>query len=176
MSLWAILAAPLLMSHDLRHVNSEFRDILLNKKVIEINQDRLGIQGRRVFVEKNIEIWTRPVRPIVRGFSSYAVAFLNKRTDGSPFWVHVKLRRIGLTEAKVYSAQELYNNQSLIVHQNSTISVKIPPSGKNISQFNIVTPVSPVLILLVSIRTLQIEQINTYTTIYSVCFYFCFSF
>lgn len=49
MAIWAILAAPLIMSHDLRSVRPEFRDILLNYEAIQIDQDPLGIQGRRVY-------------------------------------------------------------------------------------------------------------------------------
>jgi len=46
MALWAILAAPLIMSNDLRSIKPEMKAILLNKNVIAINQDPLGMQGR----------------------------------------------------------------------------------------------------------------------------------
>lgn len=49
MAIWAILAAPLIMSNDLRDIKPEFRDILLNKDVIAINQHPLGIQGQRKY-------------------------------------------------------------------------------------------------------------------------------
>lgn len=49
MALWAILAAPLLMSTDLATVQAHQREILQNKRIIKINQDPLGIQGRRVY-------------------------------------------------------------------------------------------------------------------------------
>lgn len=48
MALWAIMAAPLFMSNDLRTLNSGARAILQNKAAISINQDILGIQGRRL--------------------------------------------------------------------------------------------------------------------------------
>jgi hypothetical protein len=47
MSLWAIFAAPLLISVDLRHMPQESREILLNSEVIAVNQDHLGLQGWR---------------------------------------------------------------------------------------------------------------------------------
>ena len=37
------------MSVDLRTIRPEMKEILLNKNVIAINQDLLGIQGRRVY-------------------------------------------------------------------------------------------------------------------------------
>lgn len=56
MALWAILAAPLLMSTDLKNIRPEFAEILLNKPIIAVNQDPLGIQGLRVKQDKNIEV------------------------------------------------------------------------------------------------------------------------
>lgn len=49
MAVWAILAAPLLMSMDFRTIQPEYKAILQNKNIIAVNQDKLGIQGRRVF-------------------------------------------------------------------------------------------------------------------------------
>ena len=37
------------MSNDLRNIKPESRDLLLNKRVIAINQDKLGIQGQRLY-------------------------------------------------------------------------------------------------------------------------------
>ena len=47
MAIWAILAAPLLMSVDLRHIDEKYKAILQNEKIIAVDQDPLGIQGRR---------------------------------------------------------------------------------------------------------------------------------
>lgn len=49
MAVWAILAAPLLMSVDLDTIRPEFKEILLNKDIIAVNQDPLGKQGLRVW-------------------------------------------------------------------------------------------------------------------------------
>lgn len=49
MAIWAVLAAPLIMSNNLKEMRAEFKEILQNKNVIEVNQDALGIQGTRVF-------------------------------------------------------------------------------------------------------------------------------
>ena len=62
MALWAIMAAPLIMSTDLRTIRQEFKDILLNQDVIKINQDPLGIQGRRV---KQIKVYFHLVIQII---------------------------------------------------------------------------------------------------------------
>lgn len=49
MAIWAVLAAPLIMSNKLSAVRPEFKEILQNREVIRVNQDSLGIQGVRVF-------------------------------------------------------------------------------------------------------------------------------
>lgn len=48
MSIWAIWSAPLIMSNDLRLIAPVFRNILLNRRVIAIDQDPLGIMGRLI--------------------------------------------------------------------------------------------------------------------------------
>ena len=84
MAMWAIFAAPLLMSVDLRTLKPDYKAILKNKNIIAVNQDPLGIQGRRIYKQKGIEIWARPIMPVYRAKYSYAVVFLNRRTDGTP--------------------------------------------------------------------------------------------
>ncbi|MHB1022316.1 MAG: glycoside hydrolase family 27 protein [Acidobacteriaceae bacterium] len=59
MSLWAILAAPLLAGNDLSQMTPETKEILMNKDVIAIDQDPLGKQGDRLSAEGPKEIWTR---------------------------------------------------------------------------------------------------------------------
>jgi len=47
-SLWAISKAPLLIGCDVTKKDPETFEILLNKEVIAVNQDPLGVQGRKV--------------------------------------------------------------------------------------------------------------------------------
>jgi alpha-galactosidase len=61
MSLWAILAAPLLAGNDLSTMTPETTAILTNKDVIAIDQDHAGKQGDRAWTEGPLEIWTRPL-------------------------------------------------------------------------------------------------------------------
>ena len=48
MALYAILASPMCVSADLRHIRNSSKAILQNRNVIQINQDKLGKQGRRI--------------------------------------------------------------------------------------------------------------------------------
>lgn len=47
MALWAIMAAPLLMSNDLRAICPRSKELLQNRYIIDINQDPMGKQGYR---------------------------------------------------------------------------------------------------------------------------------
>ena len=49
MGLWSMFASSMLMSVDLRIINARSKALLLNKGALEINQDVLGVPGRRVF-------------------------------------------------------------------------------------------------------------------------------
>ncbi|KAL1110267.1 hypothetical protein AAG570_008344 [Ranatra chinensis] len=96
MALWAVLSAPLLMSVNLDTIRPEYAAILKNKKIIQVNQDPLGIQGLRVLRKNKIEVWTKKITPVIGENYSYAVAFYSRRTDGSPQEFNVTLRDIGL--------------------------------------------------------------------------------
>ena len=61
MSLWAILAAPLLAGNDLSKMTQTDKDILMNKDVIAIDQDSLGKQGDRLYESGDIDVWTKPL-------------------------------------------------------------------------------------------------------------------
>lgn len=55
-AIWCMLAAPLLMGHDVRNTTPEIAEILLNRELIAINQDPLGIQGFRLPAMSNDDL------------------------------------------------------------------------------------------------------------------------
>ncbi|XP_064549117.1 alpha-N-acetylgalactosaminidase [Drosophila montana] len=129
-AVWAILAAPLLMSVDLRTIRPEFKEILLNRKIISVDQDPLGIQGRRIYKHKGIEIWSKPISPVYQSFYSYALAFVNRRTDGTPSDISVTLKELGLINNSGYKVEDLYENIDYgILFPRTKIKVKVNPSG-----------------------------------------------
>ena len=58
-SLWCLLSAPLMAGNDLRSMPAEIKEILTNREVIAIDQDALGLQGRRVKREGDREVWMK---------------------------------------------------------------------------------------------------------------------
>ena len=90
MSLWAILAAPLLAGNDLTTMTPDTIALLTNKEVIAIDQDPLGRQGDRVSVEGPIEIWARPLAD-----GSKAVGLFNRHHG--PMQMKVDFRQVGFS-------------------------------------------------------------------------------
>jgi alpha-galactosidase len=74
-SLWCILAAPLMAGNDVRNMSPEIAGILMNKELIAVDQDPLGLQGRRVKRSGDQDVW---VKQLADG--SRAVALLNRGT------------------------------------------------------------------------------------------------
>ncbi len=76
MTLWSMMAAPLFVQefdNDLSKWSAAIREIALNKEVIAIDQDILGIQGHRVLQRGTVEIWTKPLAG-----GAMAVALFNR--------------------------------------------------------------------------------------------------
>ncbi|XP_028671159.1 alpha-N-acetylgalactosaminidase isoform X2 [Erpetoichthys calabaricus] len=124
MALWAILAAPLFMSNDLRTLSDEARAILQNKMLISIDQDPLGIQGRRVIKEKsNIEVYLRPLAK-----SASAVVFFSRRTD-MPYRYQTSLKNLNYTSG-VYMAHDVFTGEMVQNLSDATnFTITINPSG-----------------------------------------------
>ena len=60
--LWAMLSAPLIVNLDVRSMDKETADILLNKEIIAINQDSLGKQAVTLFIRDNIQVLKKELR------------------------------------------------------------------------------------------------------------------
>lgn len=60
MALWCIVAAPLILGNDLRHVPEQSAAILKNNDAIAVNQDPLGKMGTRMSATNlSTQVWTR---------------------------------------------------------------------------------------------------------------------
>src|SRR5690242_1414403 len=61
MSLWALLAAPLIAGNNLAEMNATTRAVLTNNEVIAVDQDPLGAQGHLVHQQGPIQLWMKPL-------------------------------------------------------------------------------------------------------------------
>ncbi len=58
-SLWSLLASPLLIGCDVADMDDFTKNLFTNDEVIEINQDPLGRQAARIFQKDDLEIWMK---------------------------------------------------------------------------------------------------------------------
>ena len=112
MSLWAILAAPLLAGNDLSKMDETTKSILMNKDVIAVDQDQLGVEGDRVTAVGPFEVWMKPLQG-----GAKAVALFNRSWYDYPITVQLDAGRDG----PIY-ARDLWS------HKNwERCTVPIPP-------------------------------------------------
>jgi alpha-galactosidase len=78
-SLWCMLAAPLITGNDLRHMPPAVSSILMNKDVIAIDQDPLGIEAFQYSAKEDLEVWAKPLAD-----DAWAICFLNRGTTPKP--------------------------------------------------------------------------------------------
>jgi len=60
--LWCLLAAPLIAGNDLKSMPVEIKESLTNKEVIAVDQDALGMQGRRVAKDGEVDVWAKQLQ------------------------------------------------------------------------------------------------------------------
>ena len=119
MSLWAILAAPLLAGNDLTTMTPETLALLTNKEIIAVDQDSLGRQGDRVYAEGPIEVWSRPLAG-----GALAVGIFNRQQKA--LTAHVDFRKLGVT-GNVH-ARDLWQHKDLGALP-ATYNVEVPAHG-----------------------------------------------
>jgi alpha-galactosidase len=104
-SLWAIMAAPLILGNDLTNMSAATLATLSNAEVIAVDQDPLGKQGVPVSASTTLEVWTKPLS----GSKTYAVALFNR--TGNAANITVTWNSLGLTGSA--SVRDLWAKQDL---------------------------------------------------------------
>src|SRR5271156_6593441 len=119
MTLWVILAAPLLAGNDLSKMTPSTLALLTNKEVIAVDQDPLGKQGDRVSAVGPTEIWSKPLSN-----RALAVGLFNRADAPSP--ITLKLQDVGFDkDAKL---RDLWKG-SEVTAKNGAYTVTVPAYG-----------------------------------------------
>jgi len=128
-SLWCILAAPLIAGNDIRSMSPEIAEILTNKELIAVDQDQMGMQGRRVKRDAELEVWARQLAD-----GSRAVALVNRGTAEKN--ISVTWSEIGYPNYLPASVRDLWARKDLgkrtgsfsaTVESHGVVVVKIKP-------------------------------------------------
>ena len=117
MSLWAILAAPLLAGNDLSKMSPDTLSILKNKDVVAIDQDSLGKQGDRVSADGPYEVWARTLA------HGKAIALFNRSEAAAPVTLH--LQSAGLKAGT--KARDIWSGSEVTI--NDGYQVNVPRHG-----------------------------------------------
>jgi alpha-galactosidase len=132
-SLWCLMASPLIIGCDIRNMNAVTQAALTNKNLIAVNQDILGIQGKRIRSERGLDVWVKPLSNI-----SWAVGLYNRTCV--PRDITVSWEELGLTSLMEGSVKDLWADKELGVFRESfTMNVeshaleviKVTPYFKN---------------------------------------------
>ena len=120
-SLWAIMAAPLIAGNDLSNMDEATKRILLNREVIAINQDPLGVQGRRVSKDGDKEVWVKPLSGGGR-----AVLLLNRGTQ--PVQIAVDWAQLDYPAGLQAEVRDLWQHKQL-APQRGHYTAEVPAHG-----------------------------------------------
>jgi alpha-galactosidase len=120
LTMWAILAAPLVVSENLARAPRATVAMLANREAIGIDQDPLGLQGRRARRVGVSEIWVKPLAGGAR-----AVAFLNRGLVAHT--LHATGSTIGLRGHRTFVVRDVWAHRSARV--GGRIEEMVPPEG-----------------------------------------------
>jgi alpha-galactosidase len=103
MTMWAIVAAPLILGTDPRELSPATFSMLTNKEVIAVDQDRLGIQGTPMRKEGSGQVWVKPLTGGAR-----AIALLNR--GSTELHITTTARASRLAHARRYRIENLWTH------------------------------------------------------------------
>lgn len=121
MSLWSLLAAPLLAGNDLRTMSDSTKEILTNREVIAIDQDPAGKPSKRISDPASSSVVV--VRPLHDG--SFAVGLFNRADQ--PQQITVKWADAGLDRAPRH-VRDLWKHESVRV-SGASYTATVPTHG-----------------------------------------------
>jgi len=120
LSMWSMLAAPLMISDNLTKISSASLAAVQNTEVIAIDQDPAGIQGTLLSSAGNGQVW---VKPLIDG--SRAIALLNR--GSSAIRIETSGSAVGLPSASSYSVRNVWTHD--VSSTGGLISAEVPGDG-----------------------------------------------
>jgi alpha-galactosidase len=131
-AMWTMLAAPLIIGDNPRYLGPQVRRILLNPRLIAIDQDPLGRQGHSIRREGDGEVWAKP---LVGG--AVAAALFNP--SDAALTLTINAHQLGLPAASKYTVQDLWTGADST--SKGSLSSVVPEHG--VAVFRITPVVRP---------------------------------
>ncbi|XP_045204133.2 alpha-N-acetylgalactosaminidase-like [Mercenaria mercenaria] len=128
--MWCMMASPLFMSVDLRNIRPRSKDLLLNKNLLIIHSDELGVQAYRVFKGNGLDVWLRPLRSKYFRAGSYAVAVVNYIDHSGPVQFSSSLQDLGMHITAGYKVTEAFEGKDMgKLLPEDLLMFKVNPTG-----------------------------------------------
>ena len=111
LTMWCMLSAPLILGNDIRTVSDQTLDIILNRRVIAIDQDPLGVQGYRFLDEGDFEVWLKPLAG-----GDWAFCMLNRGSEPKQYtieWANFDWTDDEVSGLSTELSTKLYNIENL---------------------------------------------------------------
>ncbi|CAI9097119.1 OLC1v1033445C2 [Oldenlandia corymbosa var. corymbosa] len=105
-SIWAVSKAPLLIGCDVRNASKDTMEILGNTEVIAVNQDKLGVQAKKVRMLGDLEVWAGPL-------SDYRVVVLLANRSPVKDTITAHWDDIGLPADSAVTVRDLWEHKTL---------------------------------------------------------------
>ncbi|KAI7758188.1 hypothetical protein M8C21_006517, partial [Ambrosia artemisiifolia] len=132
-SIWALMKSPLLIGCDIRNMTAETFEILSNKEVIAVNQDPLGIQGRKVNVTGTdgcLQVWAGPLSG-----NRFAIVLWNRCSEGGT--IKVSWDSLGLESSVSVSVRDLWKHEDVVADAVASFGVHV---GAHSCEMFLLTP------------------------------------
>jgi alpha-galactosidase len=120
-SLWCLLASPLMAGNDIRSMTPEIKDILMNKEVIALNQDTLGIQGSKIRDDADFEVWSKPLSDGSKG-----VILFNRSAKKAE--IKISWEELGFAKNKAGTIRDLWLHRDM-GNFTGAFSATVDPHG-----------------------------------------------
>lgn len=117
-TMWAIVAAPLILGSDPRTLSPATIRMLKNRRVIAVDQDRLGIQGTAIRRHGSGQVW---VKPLAGGGRAVALLNRGKATTRITTYAHA----LGLRHAARFRVTNLWSHKSL--RTSGRVTARVAP-------------------------------------------------
>jgi alpha-galactosidase len=122
MSLWALMAAPLLCGNDIRSMDATTREILLNPDILAIDQDALGKQAKRIRDDGDLEVFARPLAD-----GAWAVGLLNR--SNKPAVMKISWNELGISGR--WDVHDVWQHKNL-GKEDTFFQAEVPVHGCNV--------------------------------------------
>ena len=142
-TMWCMMASPLILGNDLRNMSESTRNIIMNKDMIAIDQDTLGVQGLHYFDRDGLQFWFKPLAG-----GDWAFTILNPTRQDVAFslnWQDFNLTDSEVSKLSTDFATKVYKVYNLWTHKqegktmlNNKVDRKLMVKSRDVVSYRLI--------------------------------------